>query len=71
MEHLGLFDPFCDCGRDRRHGKNHGSELLVKSKGKLVNEGNVVSDTCFRGEVLEVGDVLLESVVHDAIKAFE
>ena len=31
VEHLGLFDPFCDSGRDRRHGKNHGGKLLVKS----------------------------------------
>ena len=71
MKHLGFFDPFCDSGGDRRHGENHGGELLVKSKGGLVNEGNVVGDTCLGSEVLEVSDVFLESIVHDAIRAFE
>ena len=46
MEYLGLFNPFGDGGRDRGHGEDHGSELLVKSQGKLVDKGNVVRDTC-------------------------
>ena len=29
VEHLGLFYPFCNGGRDRGHGQNHGRELLV------------------------------------------
>ena len=71
VEHLGLFDLFCDGGRDRRHGEDHGGELLIKSEGKLVNEGNIVGDTCFGGEVLEISDVFLESIVHNAIRVFE
>ena len=71
MEYLSLFNPFCDSGRDRRHGENHGGELLVKSKGELVDEGNVISDSCFRSKILEVSDVFLESIVCDFIGAFE
>ena len=71
MEHFGLFNPFRNGGRDGRHGKNHGGELSVKSKGKLVNEGNVIGDSRFRGKVLEVSDILLESIVHNPIRAFE
>ena len=71
MEYFGLFDPFGDSGGDRRHGENHGGELLVKSKRKLVNEGNIVGDTCLGSEGLEVSDVFLEYIIHDAIRAFE
>ena len=71
MEYLSLFNPSCDGGRDRRHGDNHGGELLIKSKGELVDEGNVANDSCFRSKILEIGDVLLESVIHDSIRVFE
>ena len=33
----------------------------------MVNEGDVVSDSSFAGEVLEVGDILLESIICDPI----
>ena len=71
MEYLGLSDLFRNGGRDRRHGKNHGGELLVEPEEKLVDEGNIVRDTCLRGNVLEVGNVLLESIVQDTVRAFE
>ena len=71
VEHLSLFDPFCDSGGDREHGEDHSGKLLVKSWGELVDEGDVVGDTCFRSKVLEIGDVFLESIVHDAVRAFE
>ena len=71
MEHLGLFDPFRDSGGDGQHRKNHGGELLVKAEGKLVNEGDIIRDTCLGSKVLKIGDVLLESIVHDAIRTFE
>ena len=71
VEHLGLFDPSGDGDRDRGHGEDHGCELLVKPQGELINEGYVVGDACFRGEVLEVSDVLLEAVVSHAVRAFE
>ena len=34
----------------------------------MVNEGDVVSNSSFAGEVLEVGDVLLESIICDPIR---
>ena len=71
MEYLGLFYPFHNGSRDRRHGKNHGGKLLVKSEGELVDEGNIVSDFCFRSKILEIGDVLLEPIVHYTVRAFE
>ena len=71
MEHLGLFDPFCNGSGDRGHRKNHCCELLVESQGKLVDEGDIVGDTCLRGKVLEVSDILLKPIVHNAIRAFE
>ena len=71
MEHFGLFNPFHNGGRNGIHGKNHGCELLVKSKGELVNKGNVIGNSCFRSEVLKVSDIFLESVVHNSIWAFE
>ena len=63
IEHLGFFNPFVDGGGDGRHGKDHCGDSLINPQGELVNEGDVVSDSSFAGEVLEVGDVLLESIV--------
>ena len=71
VKYLGLFMPFCNGGGDRRHREYHCSKLLVKSKGKLVDESDVVGDACLRGKVLEVSDILLESIVHNSIRAFE
>ena len=42
VEYFGLFDPFRDGGRDRGHREDHSGELLIKSEGKLVNEGNII-----------------------------
>ena len=71
MECLGLLNPGCHCGWDGCHGEDHGGELLVESKRELVNEGDFVGDPCSGREVLKVGDILLESVVSDPIRAFE
>ena len=70
MEHLGPINPIFDCYGDERHGENHGGNPLVQSEGELVDEGDVVGDSCFTGEVLEVSDVLLEAVVKGSIEAF-
>ena len=69
MECLGFFNPFVDGGGDDRHGKDHCGDLLIGPQEELVNEGDVVSDFSFTGKVLEVGDVLLESIVCDPIRA--
>ena len=71
MECLGLFDPGSHCGWDGCHGEDHGGELLVKSKQELVNEGDFVGNPCSGREVLEVGDILLESIISDPIRTFE
>ena len=71
VKYLGLFMPFCNGGGDRRHREYHCSKLLVKSKGKLVDESDVVGDACLRGKVLEVSDILLESIIHNSIRAIE
>ena len=70
MEHLGPINPIFDCCGDGRHGENHGGNPLVQSEGELVNESDVVGDSCFTGEVLKVGDVLLEAVIKGSIGAF-
>ena len=70
MEHLGSVNPILDCGGDGRHRENHGGNPLVQSERELVNESDVVSDSCFTGEVLEVGDILLETFIKGSIRAF-
>ena len=71
MEHFGFFNPFVDGGGDGRHGKDHCGNSLINPQGELVNEGDVISDSSFAGKVLEVGDVLLESIVYDPIRAVD
>ena len=71
MECLGPITPIFDCHGNGGHGEDHGGNLLVQSKGELVSEGDVISDSCFTGEVLEVGDVLLEAVVKGSIRTFD
>ena len=69
MECFGFFDPFIDGSGDGRHRKDHCDDLLINPQGELVNEGDVVSDSSFAGKILEVGDVLLESIICDPIRA--
>ena len=71
VEHLGPINPIFDCYGNGGHGEDHGGNLLVQSEGELIDEGDVVSDSCFTGEVLEAGDVLLEAVVKGSIRAFD
>ena len=71
VECLGPINPIFDCHGDGQHGEDYGGNLLVQSGGELVNEGDVVSDSCFTGEVLEVGNVLLEVVVKGSIRVFD
>ena len=69
MECFGFFNPFVDGGGDDRHGKDHCGNSLINPQEELINEGDVVSDSSFAGEVLEVSDVLLESIICDPIRA--
>ena len=71
MEHLGFFDLFVDGGGDGRHGKDHYGNSLINPQGELVNEDDIISDSSFAGEVLEVGDVLLESIICDSIRVVD
>ena len=68
MECLGFFNPFIDGGGDDGHGEDHGGDSLINSQGELINKGDVVSDSSLASKVLEVGDVLLESMVYDPIR---
>ena len=67
MEGFGLLDPFVDSGGDGGHGKDHGGNLLVNPQGELVDEGNVIGDSSLTGKVLEVGDILLETIVSGSV----
>ena len=60
-----------DGGGDGRHGKDHCGNLLINLQGELVNEGDIVSDSGFAGKVLEVSNVLLESIICDPIRAVD
>ena len=70
MERLGSINPIFDCSGDGRHREDHGSNPLVQSERELVNESDVVSDSCFTEEVLEVSDILLETVIKGSIRVF-
>ena len=63
VEDLCLIDPPFDHNRDGRHGKDHISNLLIHSERELANEGELLLHSGLHGEILEVGDVLLESVI--------
>ena len=67
MEDFGLFDPLLTSGGDRRHGEYHGGEALVEPQGELVNKRVVVGDTSFTGEILELSDIGLESIVEGSV----
>ena len=71
MKHLGPINPIFDCYGDGGHGEDHGGNLLVQSKGELIDEGDVIGDSCFTGEILEIGDVLLEAVIKGSIGTFD
>ena len=68
MEGFGLLNPFVDSGGDGGHGKDHGGNLLVNPQGELVDEGNVIGYSSLASEVLEVGDILLETIVSGSIR---
>ena len=58
-----------DSGGGGGHGKDHGGNLLINPQGELVDEGNVVSDSSLAGKVLEIGDILLETIISDSVGA--
>ena len=71
MERLGSINPIFNCHGNGGHREDHGGNLLVQSEEELVDEGDIVSDSCLIGEVLEVGDVLLEAIVKGPIGGFD
>ena len=58
-----LIDPPFDSSGDRGHEEDHISNLLIQSKRELANEGELLLHSRLHGEILEVGDVLLESII--------
>ena len=71
VEDLGLINPSFDGGGDQRHGEDHLGDLLVQSKRELANEVELVLSSGFHGQVLEVGEVLLEPIVDGSILLLE
>ena len=71
VENLSLIDPSFDCSKDGRHGKDHTGNFLIKSERELANEGELLFHSRLHGEILEVGDVLLESIIGFSILLFE
>ena len=71
VEDLGLINPCFDSRGDRGHGKDHICNFLIQSKRELANEGELLLHSGFHGEILKVGDVLLESIVGVAIFLLE
>ena len=69
MESLGLFYSLVNGGGDGGHEEDHGGDL--EPKEKLVNESDIVSNTCFGRQALEVSDVFLEAIVCDSVRAFK
>ena len=67
IEGFGLLDPFVDSGGDGGHRKDHGGNSLVNPQGELINEGNVVGDSSLAGEVLEVSDILLKTIISGSV----
>ena len=69
MECLGFFNSFIDGNGNDEHGEDYGGDSLINPQGELVNEGDVISDSSFAGEALEVSDVLLEPIIYEPIGA--
>ena len=69
MESLGLLNPFVDSGGDGGHGEDHGGNSLINPQGELVDEGDIIGNSSLAGKILEVSDVLLESIVSGSIGA--
>ena len=67
MEDLGLINPSSDGGRDGRHGEDHGGDPLINPKRELVNEMIFLLDSRLERKVLEVSDILLESIISGSI----
>ena len=71
VEDLRLINPPFDGSGDRGHGEDHISNLLIQSKRKLANEGELLLHSSLHREILEVGDVLLKSVIGVTILLLE
>ena len=71
MEDLGMINPSSDGSRDGGHGEDHRGNLLINSKGELINEMEFLLDSCFEQRVLKVSDVVLESIISGSIILLE
>ena len=67
MECLDLFDPIINCGGDKGYEENHGGNSLVNAEGKLVDEGDVISNGSLSCKVLKISDVFLKSIINGSI----
>ena len=67
MKRLGLRDPFFQSVGRVLHGQNHSGDLSVKSSGELSDGCEFVFELSFGGEVLEVINKLLESIIWSSV----
>ena len=67
MEDLGLINPSIDSGENVKHGEDHGGDFLVKTQREILNKGAIFLDPGFEWKVLEISDILLESIVDVSI----
>ena len=58
-----MVDPSFDHSRAGRHGKDHTGNLLIQSEQEQINEGELLLHSRLHGEILEVGNILLEPVI--------
>ena len=71
VEDLRLIDPPFDSSGDGGHGEDHISNFLIQCERELANEGELLLHSGLHGEILEVSDVLLETVIDVTILLLE
>ena len=71
VKDLRLIHPSLDSSGDRGHGEDHISNLFIQSERELANEGELLLHSGLHRTILEVSDVLLESIVGVTILLFE
>ena len=67
MKCFGLRNPFFQGVGRVLHGQNHGRDLLVKSSGELSDGREFVFELGFGGEVFEVINKFLESIIWSSV----
>ena len=67
MKCLGLRNPFLQSVGRILHGQNHSGDLSVKSSGELSNGRELVFELSLGGEVFELINEVLESIIWGSV----